>query len=79
MNKSKFDINGVSDICGVTMNPIHRAIFFEIKTPETINTNTKTIMQQKAFLNRVKKLGAIAAMVCSLEELQYEFEKQKTL
>lgn len=74
--KSRFDLNGISDIIGISDG---KMLCFEIKTPETINRNTETKKSQVVFINKVKSLGAIAAIICSLEDLKNEFERQKTL
>jgi hypothetical protein len=80
MKKSKYDLNGVSDILGWTMiSGVHRSFAFEIKLPTTINKDTETTRRQHVFLKKAKSLGVIAAMVCSLEDMQREFDAGITL
>ena len=60
--KGRFNINGVSDILGVT----DRQFFvIEVKDPKRkMNVSD----EQKAFLRKISGLGHQAAVVCSLDE-----------
>lgn len=62
--KSKFLINGVSDIIGVYKG---RPLFLEVKTPKTRKRLTEA---QQGFLLRTRELGAISAVVTSIEDVQ---------
>jgi hypothetical protein len=59
---------GASDLYGTL--PGGRAIYVEVKTPETINKWDARRRFQQAWLLQEKMLGAFTATVCSWEDLQ---------
>lgn len=63
-SKSRYHINGVSDIIGIYRG---RALFLEVKTPGRIKRATEN---QKEFLKKTGELGAISAIVASIEDTQ---------
>ena len=66
--KSKYDINGVSDICGVL--PDGKALFIEVKTKKG-----KLSPAQKKFLQMVKDLGGIAFKADCLKDVKDELSQ----
>lgn len=60
---------GASDLYGTL--PGGRAIYVEVKTPDTINRLADaTRKNQDAWLAREARLGAFTAVVCSYEDLE---------
>lgn len=61
-SKNKFAINGVSDILGVYNG---RLLAIEVKKPGGV-----TSKEQKQFINRVVRLGGIAGVARSIDEVR---------
>lgn len=59
---------GASDLYGTL--PGGRAIYVEVKTPDTIGINTPTRSNQDAWLAREARLGAFTAVVDSYAMLE---------
>lgn len=67
--RSPFAINGVSDIVGVFKG---RPFFCEVKSK-----TGKLLAEQKAFLERAEKEGAICIVARSVEDVKAALEKLK--
>jgi hypothetical protein len=61
---SKYLINGVSDIVGMYKG---KPLFLEVKTSKA---PSRVTAKQKHFIERTKNLGAISAIVTSIEDVQ---------
>lgn len=66
---------GASDLYGTL--PGGRAIYVEVKTPDTILFPDKRRKYQNAWLERERALGAFTAVVCSYEYLVGLLMKEK--
>lgn len=64
------DAPGHSDIAGVLQGG--RAFYFEIKKP-----GNKATPQQAAFLDRMSKAGALASVICSIDDVIQLFKGDK--
>lgn len=60
--------NGVPDLFGTL--PGGRAFFFEVKTPTTINQETKQKIIQRRWMETEAKAGALTGFVCSVEDVR---------
>jgi penicillin-binding protein-related factor A (putative recombinase) len=65
-NKGKYSINGTSDILGIFKT---KFLAIEVKRPSTRKRVTK---DQAKFLKEMEKLGAIAFVATSIEDVQKE-------
>ena len=66
-NKNKFVINGVSDILGIYNG---RLLAIEVKKP-----GGRLTKEQKDFIDRVNKLGGIAGVARSVDDVRELFKK----
>ena len=71
--KSKFLINGVSDILGI-MNG--RFIAIEVKRPSTRKNVSR---DQQSFLDKINQLGGLAFVATSIEDIEHGFKKEGNL
>lgn len=68
---SEFVINGVSDILGIMRG---RMIAFEVK-----NASGRPRPEQLVFIARIQKLGGVAAIVRSVEDVRQALEDAEVL
>lgn len=66
-SKSKYSINGVSDILGIYNE---RFLAIEVKSP----TNKKRNIQQDTFINCINAMGGIAFYATSIDEVKNKLQ-----
>ena len=66
-----FTETGAADLYGTL--PGGRAVYIELKTPETVKQKSGRATYQYAWLERERKLGALTMLISSFEELVYMF------